>query len=83
MNKFKRIKYLGMSVVLTPIAFIVIGVVMFFNYNWHQSHKTVDYNANETHYDTVEVRKVVVDTVKVKVYEKVPTPKTETTSDSL
>ena len=83
MNKFKRIKYLGMGVVLTPVLLIVICMGTLFNYNWNKSHKTIDYNANETRYDTVEVRKVVVDTVKVKVYEKVPAPKTETTSDSL
>lgn len=83
MNKFTYIRFLGLGVVLTPIALIVIPSLLFLFNNIDVSTEQSQIPRVETRIDTVIVRKTVTDTVRIKVYEKVPAIKTETPSDTL
>lgn len=83
MNKFTYIRFLGLGVVLTPIALIVIPSLLFLLNNIDVSTEQSQIPRVETRVDTVIVRKTVTDTVRIKVYEKVPAVKAETPSDTL
>lgn len=84
MNKFKVIKYTGMGMVMMPILLIVVCVGIYLGHTSRDHSILIENNARETYYDTVTVHKTVTDTVRIKVFEKVPAPKAEAPStDSL
>ena len=83
MKKFKSLMWIGTTIVLFPILLIVIAMVIYGVHAINESRSTHINKPVETHIDTVKVHKVVVDTVKIKVYEKVSAPKVETPKDSL
>lgn len=83
MKKFKSLMWIGLSIVLLPVSFVVIALVLYGVHAVSESRSTHIDKPVETHIDTVKVHKVVVDTVKIKVYEKVSAPKVETPKDSL
>jgi len=83
MNKFSYVKYLGMSVVLTPIALVVIPLLIFAFNNGIDLPTQSDIQPVETRIDTVIVRKTVTDTVRIKVYEKVPAPQVVEKQDTI
>lgn len=70
MNKFKSLLILGAVTVFLPLIMFIVSYV------WYLGSQHIGKNVGkedvEIVKDTVEVRKEVYDTVKIKIYEKVP-----------
>jgi hypothetical protein len=70
MNKFRVLFIFGLGMITLPITMVI------FAYIWHIGSNRVEKSFlqkdDKVIYDTIEVKKTVVDTIKIKVYEKVP-----------
>jgi hypothetical protein len=70
MNKFRILFIFGLGMVTLPITMVI------FAYIWHIGSNRVEKSLlrkdGEVIHDTVEIKKTVVDTIRIKVYEKVP-----------
>ena len=70
MNKFRILFIFGLGMVTLPITMVI------FAYIWHigSNHTRKSFLQKDSNviYDTVEVKKPIVDTVRIKIYKKVP-----------
>lgn len=70
MNKFRILFIFGLGMVTLPMFAVM------FAYVWHMgsnhTRKSFLQKDCDVIYDTVEVKKTIVDTVRIKIYEKVP-----------
>jgi len=70
MKKFRILFLTGLSIVTFPITMLIIA------YTWNLSSDYVKSDKNKYSdsivYDTIEVKKTIVDTVRIKIYEKIP-----------
>lgn len=70
MNKFRILFIFGLGMVTLPITMVI------FAYIWHIGSNRVEKSLlqkdGKVIHDTVEIKKTVVDTIRIKVYEKVP-----------
>lgn len=70
MNKFRVLFIFGLGMITLPITMVI------FAYIWHIGSNRVEKSFlqedDKVIYDTIELKKTVFDTIKIKVYEKVP-----------
>ena len=70
MNKFRVLFIFGLGMITLPITMVI------FAYIWHIGSNRVEKNFlqedDKVIYDTIVLKKTVFDTIKIKVYEKVP-----------
>lgn len=70
MNKFRLLFIFGLGMVTLPITMVM------FAYIWHigsnRTEKSFLQKDDKVFHDTVEVKKTVVDTIRIKIYEKIP-----------
>lgn len=77
MKKFRILFLTGLAIVTFPVSLMILA------YAWNSGVEYVkdSRNKDEIFYDTVEVKKTIIDTVRIKIYEKIPqqdTKKVET-----
>jgi len=70
MNKFRVLFIFGLGMVTLPITMLI------FAYIWHiginHAERRLLQKDDKVFHDTVKVKKTVVDTVRIKIYEKIP-----------
>jgi len=68
MKKFRILFLCGLAIVTFPITIVILA------YAWNLSSDYIKSSNSKDSivYDTVEVKKTIIDTVRIKIYEKIP-----------